>query len=146
MFGLRPSGTPNTLQIHSVYKLDIVKIASLARIYAAFRRFAGNPLVLTGYYDIFYPQKSFLPSHPNLALFFPTVAAFERRVREAVVGGNPADSLKKARNRLFDFAAAHSLYGPANTTSFTQSYPHCYYSSMGNRTSFFFAIPMFSSL
>ena len=150
MFVLRPSPAPDTLLIQSIYELDFLGSTSPAGTYAAFRRFAGNPPALTGYYDVFYAEP-FVPSDTDSAPFFPPVAAFERRVRAASVEGVPADAFKKAHNRPFYFVwlpnpASRRLAVPKDTTALTTADPRYYYSSMGNRTGLFFVIPMFPSL
>ncbi len=143
LFLLEPSPSADFLQVLAIYELDLVASTNPEGTYASVRRYVGG--ALTAYYDVFYPASE------NTAAFAPVAVCFERRSLLALDEGDGINAFKQAADRPFYFVwwpdpSARSLTETPVNVSFPSSDPRSAYAQMGQRTAFFFVLPMFPSL
>lgn len=158
IFILGYSANSTTIPVIAIYDLDMVTATDPAATsttvgtYAALRRYVGTSL--TAYYDVLFKTTG-TPANES---FIPSVVAFERRSRIALVEGSTTiDRFKKAAEQPFYFIfwpdpAHDNLALPANAKpssvlngTYPTTDPRRAYNHMGGRTSFMFTVPMFPS-
>lgn len=127
----------NTLNVVSVYEVDIVPAVSPAGTFASVRRYGTNASVPTDYYHIFYSGDS------NETNPFRPLAAFFGRSGAT----NTPAVLNVAPNSPFSFVwwpdpLVTYLSGRPVTTA-TSGTARAEYANMATRTSFFFVLPTF---
>lgn len=143
LFMLEPSPAATELAVRAIYELDLVEMDDPAGTYASVRRYVGG--TITAYYDIFYPESDLA------AAFLPVTVMFERRNRLALDEGDEVNAFKQAADRPFYFVwwpdpSRRFLEDSTINLALPSSDPRSFYSNMGNRSAFFFVLPMFPSL
>lgn len=143
IFIIEPSPSDEFLAVLAIYEVDLVDSTNPSGTYASVRRYVGG--VLSAYYDIFYPESE------NTAAFEPLAVCFEKRSRLAVDEGDAINAFKQAADRPFYFVwwpdpSSRALEGTPNLFALPSSDPRSAYLQMGDRSAFFFTLPMFPSL
>jgi len=148
IYVLEPSSSSTSLTVRATYDIDLTPVTSLVSgTYASVRRYAldkDGAIVVTHYYDVFYPSSS------ATITFNPLFVAFERKARDTVVEGDSIDRLKMAAGRPFYFIwwpdPSMPELNARSWITYGSTDPRASYSAMGGRTAYFFVVPMMPAL
>jgi len=142
VFIIEPGGTEGVFAVKAIWEVDLIETNSPEGTYASVRRYESTSL--TDYYDIFYEGSS------GGAAFNPLAVAYERGERTLAGQASSLNNITIAENMpyyyLFWPDPSFSLIDDAPAATYTESSPQFYISDMGNRTQYFFVVPMYPSL
>ena len=138
VFVLRPSTNASSLEVLSIYEMDIVQATQPAGFYASVRRYEQG--VLSAFYHVFYPQ--------SVAVFRPPVAFFERSAM-STGSSNITNAFRAADNRPFYFLwwpDPMQSRLPTNSPAPFATNARSVYSHLAEATSYFLVVPAFPAL
>lgn len=142
VFIIEPGGTEGVFAVKAVWEVDLIATTNPEGTYVSVRRYETTNL--TDYYDIFYEGAGIGSEFRPLCVFY------ERAARAIPAQPTSLNSTVIAENipyyYLFWPDPSTAVLEDAVASSYAESSLQYHIQDMGNRTQFFFVVPMFPSL
>jgi len=142
IFIIEPGALEGVFTVNAIYEVDLIETTSPVGTYASVRRYESTNL--TDFYDVFYEGAV------GGEAFNPLAIAYERGAR--TVAGQPAslNNITIAENMPYYYIfwpdPSVSLIDDAPAPGYAATHPQYHINDMGNRTQYFFVVPMYPAL